>query len=98
LLQDLEAGAIEPADALAKVREGRRLFELAKAPLPPGQTIPQARATCRNVDPEHQLRLMALTRYLDLHFRNDEEGTLLDAEVLTMVEPKTMKEGGQQHV
>jgi Fe-S-cluster containining protein len=95
LLRQVEDGATEISDAIAKVREARRLFEAVVRLLPPGMSLPEARAL--PCDPERApatitpdrypllvLQVLALTRYLDQHFRHSEEGPLLLEELLTM--------------
>ena len=95
LLRDVEAGTAQPADALLKVREARRLYEAVMQLLPPGMSLPKARALPRNprhppeAIPENRysvlvLQVMALMRYIDQHFRHSDEGPLLREEVLTM--------------
>ena len=100
LLREVEDGAVSLDEAALKVGEARRLFDNVKRLMPAGMTIPQARAMCRSekasaLDPHLRLQLMALMRYLDLHFRHAEEGPVLHEEVLAM---KATKEESQQHV
>ena len=103
LLQDTEAGTMALSDAKLKVHEARRLFDEVKRLIPAGMSVPQARAKCRDrqasIEPRLRLQMMALMRYLDLHFRHDEEGPMLRDEVLTMMDSKaTKEESQQQHV
>ena len=110
LLRDVEAGAAEVSDALIKVREARRLFEAVVQLLPPGMTLPEARALTRNpgiapksmsVDryPQLVLQVLVLMRYLDLHFRHAEEGPVLREEVLTMGgSTESFSKVSEQHV
>ena len=100
LLRGVEAGTVDPADALAKVREALRLYQSVLSLLPAGMTMPQARALPRSPKeapsgiggpgyPLVVLQVLALTRYIDRHFRHSDEGPLLREEVLTMGEPET---------
>ena len=103
LLQEVESAAVSLDEATLKVRTARQLFENVKSLMPAGMTVPQARAMCRGdqvsaVDPHLRLQLMALMRYLDLHFRHSEEGPVLHEEVLAMRDPKGIKEESHQHV
>ena len=49
-----KAGIAEPADALLKVREARRLYETVLQLIPAGMSLPQARALPR--DPNTHLK------------------------------------------
>jgi Fe-S-cluster containining protein len=103
LLQEVESATVALDEATLKVRTARQLFENVKSLMPAGMTVPQARAMCRGdqvsaVDPHLRLQLMALMRYLDLHFRHSEEGPVLHEEVLAMRDPKGIKEESHQHV
>jgi hypothetical protein len=95
ILRDVEAGAIELPDAVEKVREGRRLYEDTLRVLPPGMTLPQARALWTGPQdaaegpgatryPAVVLQVLVLMRHIDQHFRHSDEGPLLSENVLTM--------------
>ena len=110
LLRDVEAGAAEPADALLKVREARRLYEAVVRLMPPGMSLPQARALPRDPKsvpkgmnaagyPVLILQVLTLMRYIDQHLRHSDEGPLLREEVLVMGELRERShEVPQQHV
>jgi hypothetical protein len=80
LLQDVEAGRIEPRDAVHHVGIAKGLLERLRGAMPAGMSIPRARATARRPadadapgdrpPPELRLRATALELYLDRHFRN----------------------------
>jgi len=86
---------VDPADALLKVREARRLYHAVVEMIPAGMSLPQARALPRNPRrapegieadryPIVVLQVLALMRYIDQHFRHSDEGPLLSEETLTM--------------
>jgi hypothetical protein len=88
LLRGVEAGTVDPADAL-------RLYETVLRLLPPGMSLPQARALPRDIQqapktmdaaiyPVLVLQVLALMRYIDQYFRHSDEGPLLREEALTM--------------
>ena len=110
LLRDVEAGTAEPAEALLKVREARRLYEAVMQLIPPGMSLPEVRALSsdlrhapQSIAAEHypvlMLRTLALMRYIDQHFRHSDEGPLLGEEILTMGgSAQPFEEGAQEHV
>lgn len=69
--------------ALPVVAEARRLGEELRAALPPGLSLPAIRRSLFAPDRPApiQLRAIAFTHYLDRHFRNGKEGTMLKSEL-----------------
>jgi hypothetical protein len=109
LLRQVEDGTSALSDALTKVHEARRLYEAVVRLLPPGMTLPQARALPRDSKsapdtiaadryPLLVLQVLTLMRYLDQHFRHSDEGPLLREEVLTMGESRESVQKASQHV
>jgi hypothetical protein len=87
LLDDVQQSKVALDDALEHVRVAKQMFEQVRALLPPGMTLPEARALAAKpadaaspaCDNEMQLRLAVITLslYLDRHFRHSSEGKML---------------------
>ncbi|WP_338504083.1 YkgJ family cysteine cluster protein [Sphingomonas kaistensis] len=81
LLEEVRAGC-PLASALEIVGEARRLAETLRQTMPPGETFADSRAHLFDQDrpAAAQLSSLALSHYLDRHFRNRNEGPLLSSE------------------
>jgi hypothetical protein len=81
LLQEVRDGR-DLATALPVVAEAQRLAADLKATLGPGVTLPEGRAALkgRTAFTPELLKTLALSRYLDKHFRGAHEGPTLDLE------------------
>lgn len=81
LLEDVREGR-PLADALDIVGEARRLADILRRTMPAGETFSQSRL--HSFDGQSsaagQLASLALSHYLDRHFRNREEGPILSSE------------------
>ena len=92
LLEDVKESRLELDTALEHVRVAKMMFEEVRALLPPGMTLPEARALAASppdtaspaCEGEMPLRLavMRLSLYLDRHFRHSKEGKLLSSEAV----------------
>jgi hypothetical protein len=81
LLEDVSAGR-PLASALEIVGEARRLAETLRQTMPSEETFADSRAQLfdRGRPAAAQLSSLALSHYLDRHFRNRNEGPLLSSE------------------
>ena len=94
LLKRVDDRSIEFDAAAAFVAEARRLFDHVRAHLPDGMTIAMARAINEASPTSHsdaigrssamrlRLAIMALSLFLDQHFRKPGEGNLLSLETI----------------
>ena len=84
VLLGVEEGRTALPDALAMVHVARSLFGKVAAELGSGHTLPAARQQLFGAEtplpPTLRLYLLALTDYLDRHFRKPSEGRLLKSE------------------
>jgi hypothetical protein len=101
VLLDVEAGATNFADAVAKVATAKELVNRAREFMPEGMTLPAARVLdvdesfAQSDAPERvgsmplRLAITSLSLYLDKHFRNSREGKLLALELVVDGQPDT---------